>query len=515
MSSETFRPFYPTPAFVFLVGTHLLMGFLSILLLELRVGERAGLSATASFWLSLGLVQLLAVGLTFRFRRDLWATEATLAGFLHGSPLPMTPFRPTAALRQTLDFLRSLTTQGGERRQIGEAAVQEERQRLARELHGSLRERLAQIDREAAAAEEQWSSDPARAHASVERVEAATRESMVEMQELLQQLQPTPLATAGLVEAIRELCQTAAYRSGAEVTLALWEAVPDDRLPAGAAAEAFAIAQEALANVVRHAQARHVRVEVGKRREKLALSVRDDGRGFDPATTGPGLGWRSLQDRAQRLRGRLDITGAPGQGAQVAFEISLLAARPSQSLPKIVGVELDEGIFVLFCHALGAANLSSERVFGDQLWQMILAAVLALSLFLPSFRRTWQRNDFRRQAIFIFFFVSFQKWAPPNGLLTRTQEFWFALLAICVLAWLYSMVRFILCSRPRWQVPRGLWNRSEIGLGHLILWITPLRIALGWKAWPLTPVKAIWEALFLAMGLSFVIFAVARPEKQP
>jgi len=100
----------------------------------------------------------------------------------------------------------------------------------------------------------------------------------------------------------------------------------DPRLRPGVDEELFKIAQEALHNALRHAAAEHVRVRLDERPEAVALSVADDGRGFDPdapALRSRSLGLTSMEERAEALGGALRIASAPGAGTTIDLELRL------------------------------------------------------------------------------------------------------------------------------------------------------------------------------------------------
>ena len=91
-------------------------------------------------------------------------------------------------------------------------------------------------------------------------------------------------------------------------------------LPDGPRRELLLLAREAVSNASRHAHATHIAVHLAVDAKTVHLVIRDDGVGFDPLDASPGLGMRTMEDRAAALRGRLDITSARGQGTRVAFE---------------------------------------------------------------------------------------------------------------------------------------------------------------------------------------------------
>ena len=138
--------------------------------------------------------------------------------------------------------------------QLREAAVQEERNRLARDLHDTIKQQLFSINVAAATAQSLRHHDPEAAAQHIRRVRDLSQAAMAEMKALLTQLRPQPLATVGLIEAIRD--QLEALRFRAKVTTELHhDALPDEgRLPPGAQETIFRVVQEALSNVARHAR---------------------------------------------------------------------------------------------------------------------------------------------------------------------------------------------------------------------------------------------------------------------
>jgi signal transduction histidine kinase len=134
-------------------------------------------------------------------------------------------------------------------------------------------------------------------------------------------LRPSVLDDLGLVSALRWLLDQQARLGGFRGTLSADP--PELRLAPELETTCFRIAQEALHNVVRHAQASQVVVELRRRDTLLELSIRDDGKGFDVraalerAMAGHSLGILSLQERAALFDGELKIVSAPGQGTEV------------------------------------------------------------------------------------------------------------------------------------------------------------------------------------------------------
>ena len=194
-------------------------------------------------------------------------------------------------------------------------AQEEERALLARELHDDLSQRLALLAIEAGRAE---LGDPGGLHAETLR---ALREGLVRLSEdvhaLAYQLHPSVLEELGLAEALRTECERRQRQGRIAFSVAI-DARPDAVAP-DAALCLFRVAQEALGNVVRHAEASSVTVTLREMGHGLLLSVRDDGIGFDPAAPRAmrTLGLASMRERVKLVNGTLDVEGAPGQGTTV------------------------------------------------------------------------------------------------------------------------------------------------------------------------------------------------------
>jgi signal transduction histidine kinase len=211
--------------------------------------------------------------------------------------------------------------------QTQDAAIQQERNRLARELHDSIKQQIFSINISAAAAQARWESDPQGVQAALGDVRRSAQEVMVEMSALLQQLSPVPLEKVGLRQALRDQCEALGYRTGAEVVAEFGELPDDDRLPPGAQESLFRIAQEALSNVARHARAGQVRLYLGQREtgSPLVLEIQDDGQGFDVAADHGGMGLDNVRQRVQVLGGELEIESAPGAGTRIHASVPLLS----------------------------------------------------------------------------------------------------------------------------------------------------------------------------------------------
>jgi signal transduction histidine kinase len=205
--------------------------------------------------------------------------------------------------------------------QAQELAVLQERQRIARELHDSVSQALYGIGLGARTARTLLDRDPAQAVEPVEYVLSLAEGGLAEMRALILELRPDALEREGLVSALNKHATALRARHGLQVDIQLGEE-PD--LPLETKEGLYRIAQEALNNAVKHAQARRVGIEVQVSRDEIVLLVEDDGIGFDPQAEYPGhVGLHSMRERAEGLGGALEVESLPGQGTRI--RVTLLA----------------------------------------------------------------------------------------------------------------------------------------------------------------------------------------------
>lgn len=211
--------------------------------------------------------------------------------------------------------------------QIREAAAQQERNRLARELHDSIKQQLFSINVNAATVQARWGNDAAGAKSALEAVRGSVREAMAEMEAMLHNLRPAPLETIGLVEALRQQCESLQYRTGANVTAEIGELPTNKEFPPGAQDAVFRIAQEALANVARHARATNVRVRLHRQtlgdEDTLWLKIEDDGSGFNAANAAAGMGLANIRSRVLEIGGSLQLESCEGEGTSLTVNLPL------------------------------------------------------------------------------------------------------------------------------------------------------------------------------------------------
>ena len=209
-----------------------------------------------------------------------------------------------------------------------ELSTVEERKRLARELHDSVTQTLFSIGLTGKGAAALLKSDPQRARAELEHLQELTQAAMQEMRSLIFELRPAELETEGLAAALRKHVDVLRRLHRQEIEL---EVDGDRRLPPEVEKGLLRIAQEALANALRHASAGRVELALDVRDSRVSLRVLDDGRGFDPeeaTTRSRRLGLTSMRERAEALGGALEIDSEVGRGTIVSVEVRLGKADP-------------------------------------------------------------------------------------------------------------------------------------------------------------------------------------------
>ena len=150
---------------------------------------------------------------------------------------------------------------------------------------------------------------------------------------LITELRPAALDELGLMAAIEALTERSATTAGLDIKtdFALPETWGRERLDPELESTVYRLVQEALTNVVKHARAERVDLQVSMNEDAVTVTVRDDGIGFDPATTSEGFGLVGMRERLELIGGRVDISSAPGQGTEVRAELPV----PSQSRPVV------------------------------------------------------------------------------------------------------------------------------------------------------------------------------------
>ena len=202
-----------------------------------------------------------------------------------------------------------------------ELSIVEERNRLARELHDSVTQRLFGVALAAESASTLLERDREGAATELRRVSELARGAMEELRAVVFELRPASLEAEGLATVLRKHVDVLRRVAGQRIELLVCD-VP--RLTAGPATQVLRIAQEALGNAVRHAGAERIEVLLQGDDGRLILNVSDDGCGFDPQgpeVRGQRLGLTSMDERATELGGTLKVTSTLGKGTTVRLEM--------------------------------------------------------------------------------------------------------------------------------------------------------------------------------------------------
>lgn len=202
-----------------------------------------------------------------------------------------------------------------------ELSAIEERNRLARDLHDSVVQKLFGIALAAQSASTLLDRSPAQARGQVERLQELAQDAIGELRSLVFQLRPAAIESDGLAAALGKHVEMLRRVHRRRIEL---EAEGSARVRPGVDEEVFKIAQEALQNALRHAAAATVEVRLREDDDGVALVVGDDGIGFDPgeaASRSRSLGLTSMEERAQALSGTLSIRSAPGRGTTISLRV--------------------------------------------------------------------------------------------------------------------------------------------------------------------------------------------------
>jgi signal transduction histidine kinase len=202
------------------------------------------------------------------------------------------------------------------------AAQEEERRRLALELHDETGQALTSILLGLKAiGSAETREDAQRAEADVRGLVV---QALQDVRALAVELRPSALDDFGLAAAVERLAQTFGERSGIRTTV---ETHLDDRLRPELETTLYRVVQEALSNVVKHAGAEHVSIVLAQRGSGVAATIDDDGQGFDESAIRPdALGLTGMRERLALVGGTLEIESAPGRGTTVAAHVPVSPA---------------------------------------------------------------------------------------------------------------------------------------------------------------------------------------------
>ena len=206
-------------------------------------------------------------------------------------------------------------------------ASEEERQRWARELHDETLQELAGLKVLLAGARR--SDDPSRIDAAIDQAVEMITHGIANLRALITDLRPAALDSLGTEPALRALASRVEAQAGLSIELdarlAYEQGRSDRRQTAEIEAAIYRLVQEALTNVVKHADASTVQIEVADSDDDshVDVEVRDDGRGFDPKRDSDGFGLLGMRERVGLVSGTVEVRSQPGQGTTVRARIPI------------------------------------------------------------------------------------------------------------------------------------------------------------------------------------------------
>ena len=256
------------------------------------------------------------IGAPLRIKgRCLGALNVFSATILHYSIEDITLFMTIA------DQVSGLIERARLLEQVELAAVIQERQRLARELHDSVTQLLySQVLFSGASLKELRRGSEKLAEQHLERIEQAAQQALKEMRLLVYELRPSDELGEDLAAMLERRLDSVEKRTGISARLIVKDVIHLDPV---ASLALYRIAEEALNNTLKHAQAKTVTVTLSAETGWVALEIQDDGRGFDlrESQRGSGMGLANMRERASELGGSLEVVSAPGAGTRVIARV--------------------------------------------------------------------------------------------------------------------------------------------------------------------------------------------------
>lgn len=225
------------------------------------------------------------------------------------------------------ESLRRQSTKRGELLKRLITAQEDERKRVARELHDELGQSLAGLSFQSEAMEGLIKTDPDRALEQLSQTRSLIDETTDKMYDLILALRPSTLDDLGLIAALQAHAERLLPAN--EITFQIDSTGLKERLPPAIETNLYRIFQEALTNVVRHSGAKNVHINLHRNDGYFEGEVSDDGRGFAPRTvmldeTHPrGFGLVGMQERARQCGGEISFDSQPGEGTRIYVRIPL------------------------------------------------------------------------------------------------------------------------------------------------------------------------------------------------
>lgn len=201
-----------------------------------------------------------------------------------------------------------------------EISVMEERNRLARELHDSVKQQTFAASAQLAAGRSRLKDQDQQAEANIQEAERLIDNVRRELTDLIHELRPANLKGKGLTTAVRGYIQELEGQMGIPISLRIQGERP---IPLEVEQTLFRIIQGAMANVARHSQASRAEIQLIYSDDRVKIRVHDDGMGFNVNQQNLGIGLKSIQERVDLIAGDLDLRSQPDQGTTIEVSVPL------------------------------------------------------------------------------------------------------------------------------------------------------------------------------------------------
>ena len=202
-------------------------------------------------------------------------------------------------------------------------AEENERKRIAMELHDGLGQLLSAAKLNVSVLEDATSDED---RLAVDNAGNLIDQAITDLRNISHNLMPSALIRLGLVAAINDMAEK--INSGRQVTMKITAEGLDNRLPGNLEIAIYRVIQESVNNILKHAGARNILVDLRYLNENLDLSIADDGKGMPETTapdTGKGIGWDDIQNRVSLFNGRMNLYSEPGKGTRLNINFTKLA----------------------------------------------------------------------------------------------------------------------------------------------------------------------------------------------
>jgi signal transduction histidine kinase len=210
------------------------------------------------------------------------------------------------------------------------SAQEEERKKISRELHDVIAQTLTSINLRLSALKKEAAIDTRDIEQSIARTQQLVEKSVSIVHQFARELRPTVLDDLGLIPALHTFMKTFTRETGVHVSLSSFAAV--EQVNGDKRTVLYRVAQEALNNVARHAQASQVAVSIQKQHGAICMKIKDNGKGFPAeqvlhARKQKRLGLLGMRERVEMVNGNFAINSAPGKGTTILAQIPLRDVR--------------------------------------------------------------------------------------------------------------------------------------------------------------------------------------------